>query len=149
MAPAITATFQNNNPARFRIVPQASTLAYRADGTSKAVYGQGSYRPGGKDGAFGVTLGLRYTWDTKEVERTQNGPAPYTTPGDRVFNYGRKKFSAPTGHLTVDYRASDDVNLYARAARGYRSGGFNLRQSTNGNAAAAALWQPHIATDAI
>ncbi|MFZ1738815.1 TonB-dependent receptor domain-containing protein, partial [Sphingorhabdus sp.] len=30
----------------------------------------------------------------------------------------------------VDYRATEDINFYARAARGYRSGGFNLRQST-------------------
>ncbi len=128
---------QANNPARFRVIPQASTLAYSANGTSKAVYAQGSYRPGGEDGAFGVTLGLRYSWDTKQVLRTQNGAVPYTLGADKVFNYGRQKFSAPTGHLTLDYRANEDINLYARAARGYRSGGFNLRQAThNGNAAA-------------
>jgi len=128
---------QANNPARFRVIPQASILAYDAEGTSKAVYAQGSYRPGGEDGAFGVTLGLRYSWDRKEVLRTQNGAVPYTLAADQAFNSGTKKFSAPTGHLTLDYRASEDVNMYARAARGYRSGGFNLRQSThNGNTAA-------------
>jgi iron complex outermembrane recepter protein len=128
---------QANNPARFRVIPQASTLAYSANGTSKAVYGQASYRPGGQDGAFGLTLGLRYSWDTKQVLRTQNGAVPYTLGADKIFNYGRKKFSAPTGHLTLDYRANEDINLYLRAARGYRSGGFNLRQAThNGNAAA-------------
>jgi iron complex outermembrane receptor protein len=111
-------------------------LAYKADGTSYAVYAQGSYRPGGEDGALGVTLGLRYSWDEKEVLRTQNGVAPFTGGAAKAFNYGKKKFSAPTGHLTIDYRAGEDVNLYARAARGYRSGGFNLRQSTN-NAAGA------------
>jgi iron complex outermembrane receptor protein len=121
---------QANNPARFRVIPQASTLDYKADGTSKAVYGQASYRPGGEDGALGVTLGLRYSWDEKEVLRRQNGATPYTTGIDKAVNYGTKKFSAPSGHLTVDYRANDDVNLYARAARGYRSGGFNLRQAT-------------------
>ncbi len=136
LAPGITATFQANNPARFRVIPQASTLAYTADGTSKAVYGQASYRPGGEEGAFGVTLGLRYSWDEKEVLRTQNGAVPYTSGADKAFNYGKKKFSAPSGHLTVDYRASEDVNLYARAARGYRSGGFNLRQATHNGSAA-------------
>jgi iron complex outermembrane recepter protein len=130
-------SFAAANPARFRIVQSPSTLSYRAGGKSTAVYGQASYRPGGKDGAFGVTLGLRYTWDKKNVLRLQNGPVPYTTAEDIAFNTGKKSFSAPTGHLTVDYRASDDVNFYARAARGYRSGGYNLRQSThNGNAAA-------------
>jgi iron complex outermembrane recepter protein len=129
--------FAAANPARYRIVQSPSTLAYNAGGKSTAIYGQASYRPGGEDGALGVTLGLRYTWDKKNVLRTQNGPVPYTNADDIAFNTGRKSFSAPTGHLTVDYRASDDVNLYARAARGYRSGGFNLRQSThNGNTAA-------------
>lgn len=121
---------QANNPARFRIIPQASILDYKADGTSKAVYGQASYRPGGEEGALGVTLGLRYSWDEKEVLRRQNGATPYTSGTDKSVNYGKKKFSAPTGHLTIDYRANEDINLYARAARGYRSGGFNLRQAT-------------------
>lgn len=139
LAPSTAAAFQAANPARFRIVPQASTLAYTAGGTSKAVYAQAAYRPGGAEGALGITLGLRYSWDTKEVKRTQNGAAPYTTATDIAFNTQRKKFSAPTGHLTVDYRANEDLNFYARAARGYRSGGFNLRQSTNNAAGAPTL----------
>jgi iron complex outermembrane recepter protein len=130
---------QANNPARFRVIPQTSTLAYSVSGKSTAVYGQGSYRPGGEDGALGVTLGLRYTWDKKSVNRSQNGAAPFSV-ADQALNIGSKSFSAPTGHLTIDYRANEDINLYARAARGYRSGGFNLRQSTQqDNPATAAI----------
>jgi iron complex outermembrane recepter protein len=121
---------QANNPARFRVIPQSSTLAYEAGGTSAAVYGQASYRPGGKDGPLGVTLGLRYTWDNKNVNRTQNGATAFST-AEQPLNSQSKKFHAPTGHLTVDYRLNDDINLYLRAARGYRSGGYNLRQSTS------------------
>jgi iron complex outermembrane recepter protein len=121
---------QANNPARFRIIPQSSTLAYSAGGRSTAVYGQASYRPGGKDGPFGVTLGLRYTWDRKNVNRTQNGAAPFAA-AEQLLNIRAKSFSAPSGHLTLDYRATEDINLYARVARGYRSGGFNLRQGTS------------------
>jgi iron complex outermembrane receptor protein len=130
LAPGMAAAFQAANPARYRILPQASTLAYGAGGKSTAVYGQASYRPGGKDGAFGVTLGLRYTWDSKNVNRTQNGAAPFAA-AEQALNTRTQKFSAPSGHLTLDYRVSDDVNVYARAARGYRSGGFNLRQGTS------------------
>jgi iron complex outermembrane receptor protein len=121
---------QAGNPQRYRIVPVSSTLAYSSGGKSTAVYGQASYRPGGKNGAMGVTLGLRYTWDEKNVNRTQNGAAPFLA-AEQALNIQSKKFSAPSGHLTVDYRASDDINFYARAARGYRSGGFNLRQATS------------------
>jgi iron complex outermembrane recepter protein len=122
--------FQAGNPQRFRISANPTVLAYSAGGESTAVYGQASYRPGGKEGALGVTLGLRYTWDKKNVLRTQNAITPFTTAAALARNTQSKSFSAPTGHLTVDYRASDDINLYARAARGYRSGGFNLRQGT-------------------
>jgi iron complex outermembrane recepter protein len=131
----LAAGFQAGNPQRYRIVPQSSTLAYSASGKSYALYGQATYRPGGTDGALGVTLGLRYSWDEKNVLRTQNGAVPYSSAADIAFNTGAAKFSAPTGHLTIDYRASDDINFYARAARGYRSGGFNLRQATHDGAA--------------
>jgi iron complex outermembrane recepter protein len=129
------------NPAPYRLFENDSILQYSARGTSVAVYGQGSYRPGGKDGAFGVTLGLRYTWDRKSLQIQQNGAAAFVTPADIGLNTGKANFKAPTGHLTVDYRAGDDVNLYVRAARGYRSGGFNARQTagvkTVGTGAAA------------
>jgi iron complex outermembrane recepter protein len=130
LAPGLAAAFRAANPAQFRVVPQASTLAYTAGGQSTAIYGQASYRPGGKDGSLGVTLGLRYTWDKKDVNRTQNGAAAFSA-AEQALNIRSKKFSAPSGHLTVDYRANDDMNFYGRIARGYRSGGFNLRQSTS------------------
>ena len=120
------------NPARFRnFSTPSSTLAYKADGDSFAVYGQGTYRPGGADGPLGVTLGMRYTWDKKGFNRSQNGATPFTDPTDLALNRQKTSFGKPTGHVTVDYRASDDVNLYGRLARGYRSGGFNARQTTN------------------
>ena len=115
-------------------MPVNSTLTYTAAGQSFAIYGQGSYRPGGPDGALGFTLGLRYSWDKKEFTRTQNGAAPFTTAVDIANNDQRESFSAPTGNFTIDYRATDDINVYARVARGYRSGGFNARQSTNDQA---------------
>ena len=124
------AAFRAANPARFRAVPQSSTLGYNAEGRSFAVYGQGSYRPGGPDAPLGITLGLRYTWDKKEIDRFQNGATPLTS-AELPLNQRSAKFSEPTGHVTVDYRAADEINLYARAARGYRSGGFNARQSTS------------------
>ncbi len=119
------------NGTQFRAVVQNSTLAYNVKGESYAIYGQGTFRPGGVDGPLGITLGLRYTWDKKEIDRSQNGATAFATPADIALNQQSAKFSEPTGHVTVDYRASDDVNLYARSARGYRSGGFNARQSTS------------------
>ncbi|MFN5758338.1 MAG: TonB-dependent receptor, partial [Sphingomonadaceae bacterium] len=118
------------NPARYRAMAIASVLGYNARGESTAVYGQATYRPGGAESPLGVTLGLRYSWDKKNFQVTQNGAVPFTGAA-LARATSNKNFSAPTGHLTVDYKASDDVNLYARVARGYRSGGYNARQDTS------------------
>ena len=125
------AGFRAANPERFRLTPVASTLAYSVSGKSYAIYGQGTWRPSGPDGPLGVTLGLRYTWDEKEITRTQNGAAPFATAAELALNTQRATFSEPTGNLTIDYRFNPDFNVFARAARGYRSGGFNARQSTS------------------
>ncbi|MBS0255290.1 MAG: TonB-dependent receptor [Proteobacteria bacterium] len=127
---SLTLALRAANPARYRLTPVASTLAYNANGESVAVYGQASYRPGGDAGRLGITFGLRYTWDKKGMIRTQNGATPFTG-ADIPVNVGSASFSAPTGNLAIDYRASDEVNLYARVARGYRSGGFNARAATS------------------
>lgn len=128
------ALLQPLNPARYRGSVQATVLDYNASGESYAVYGQGTYRFGAEE-QFGVTLGMRYSWDSKTFQINQNGAAPFTNATQIALNGGAKKFNAPTGNLTFDYRASDDVNLYARVSRGYRSGGFNARQTVTYNAA--------------
>lgn len=93
-----------------------SRLTYRSKSRSYAVFGQVSYRPEQFDDRLGVTLGARYNWDRKSIDET----SPFILK-DKV------SFSEPTGSLSVDFRANQDVNLYARVARGYRSGGYSVR----------------------
>lgn len=100
---------------RFRALENISSVTYQTTGESVALYGQGEYRFGESED-FGVTLGLRYTWDEKKINQSAG-----------FANVATANFSEPTGHLTLDYRVSDNVNVYAKAARGYRSGGFNTR----------------------
>jgi len=101
---------------RYRALTAPSQLVYTTDADSYALYGQGTYRPGGPDGALGLTLGLRHSWDEKSIEQTE-----------AIVNSDELEDSAFTGNLTADYRFSDDLNAYARYARGYKSGGFNIR----------------------
>lgn len=126
----LSPAFQASNPARYRAVAQSTTLAYGIDAESFALYGQGTFRPGGPEAPLAITVGLRYSWDEKEVARTQNGATPFATPEEIALNTQEASFSEPTGHITVDYEVNPDLNIYAKASRGYRSGGFNLRQST-------------------
>lgn len=127
---ALAPSLRDNNPARFRAMSVPSALGYTASTRSYAVYGQGAWRPGGSTGRLGVTLGLRHSWDSKSLAVFQNGIIPFA-PEDLADNRGKKSFRALTGNLSIDYRATDNVNLYARIARGYRSGGFDARQDTS------------------
>jgi iron complex outermembrane recepter protein len=73
-----------------------------------------------------LTLGGRYTKETKDVRRFFGVGAPVFPLF--VLPYGGvpdAKFSKFTPAVTLAWAASDDVNVYARWARGYKSGGFN------------------------
>lgn len=100
---------------QFRVVDNVSNVTYRTTAESVALYGQGEYRVGENED-LGITVGFRYTWDERRINQT----SPFT-------NVSNVNFSEPTGHVTLDYRVTDDINVYAKAARGYRSGGFNIR----------------------
>ena len=117
---ALSSVFQSSNPARYRLVQTRSILAYTAQAESKALYGQFTLYPGGRDSGLRLTAGGRYTWDTKQIFRTQNGAAPLATP-----QTGFAEFSKFTWNLMLGYDLADGISSYARVATGYRSGGFN------------------------
>ena len=117
---ALGPAFAAANPARYRLVQTRARLKYIASAESTALYGQATFYPGGRDSGIRLTAGGRYTWDEKMMLRTQNGALPPPTP-----ETGRAKFSKFTWNLMAGYDVADGVNLYARAATGYRSGGFN------------------------
>lgn len=119
-APLLAPSFRATNPARYRLVQTKSVLAYTAAAESKAIYAQTTVYPDGRDGKLRITAGGRYTWDDKSMVRTQNGAAPLA-----VAETGSAKFSRFTWNLMLGYDAADGVNLYARVATGFRSGGFN------------------------
>ncbi|QGP80361.1 TonB-dependent receptor [Sphingobium sp. CAP-1] len=117
---ALGPAFAAANPARYRLVQTRARLAYTASSESTAIYGQATFYPGGRDSGIRLTAGGRYTWDEKKMVRLQNGAALLATPES-----GDAKFSRFTWNLMAGYDVADGVNLYARAATGYRSGGFN------------------------
>ena len=119
---------QVTNPARYRAALQNSTLVYNSQGRSYAIYGQDTYRPDGADGKLGIKLGLRYTLGQEALCTLSEWASAVCRCGQ--YRAQRPAHELQPGNLTIDYRPTDDVNLYARVARGYRSGRFNARQST-------------------
>ena len=123
-APLLAPAFRATNPARYRMVQTLARLAYSARNESTAIYGQMTFYPGGRDSGVRLTAGGRYTWDSKEMERTQNGVAPVA-----VTETGSAKFHKFTWNLMAGYDIKPGINAYARIATGYRSGGFNSQDT--------------------
>ncbi len=123
---------------------------------SRGLYAQGTYALTRK---LNLTGGLRHTWDryshyyastaigfsapNQPVAFCNNpianpGPNPagglpikFITPGDfRQCDFKVSgKSNRPTWLLSLDYKANDDLMVYAKYARGYRSGGVNAAYS--------------------
>lgn len=100
---------------------------------SYALFGQATYTPQWLDNRLHLTVGLRQSWDKREAtlsRQTQVNGGPITTvPG---FGDGSQTFKDFSPSFVVAFDASEDVNVYAKAVKGYKSGGFNVRASSIG-----------------
>jgi iron complex outermembrane receptor protein len=88
-----------------------------------ALYAQLDYR---LTEALKMTLGARYTNEVKDIRRRFAVGTPRTVLFDVPYGgVPDAKFNNFSPTATLSYEASDNVNVYARWARGYKSGGFN------------------------
>ena len=79
-----------------------------------------------------ISGGLRYTNETKSYDRTTSTFFGFLP----AFN-GTYAFAPPQGEwddwspmASIDWQPSDDIMLYARVAKGFKSGGFNGRANS-------------------
>ena len=102
-------------------IPGSRSLdrASRAFSRSYAAYGQATWTPAGLD-ELHVTVGGRYTIDRKHglLFRVNNAVTNLT------FEQNSERFDPM---VTVAYGVSEQVNVYARYATGYRAGGASSR----------------------
>lgn len=99
-----------------------------AEGRSAAIYGQATWTPPVLDDRLGVTVGLRYTEDSRRAVKTYVNPG--FTPGIRgTVVVGDRDFDSLNPAATLDYAFSDSIRSYIKFTTGYRAGGFNT-QST-------------------
>ncbi|MFO1466088.1 MAG: TonB-dependent receptor [Steroidobacteraceae bacterium] len=83
--------------------------------TSKAAFGQVSYRPAALAEKLEFTGGLRYTKDDKGFFSNL-----FTQPGNASF-------SNTSWLASANYLITDAVSAYARVSTGYKAGGFSPR----------------------
>jgi iron complex outermembrane recepter protein len=94
-----------------------------------AVYGQATLRPAVVDGLY-LTGGLRWSRDERHATR-QETARPASAPaivGPQAT--GDRNFSNVSPSFVVGYEVSDAINVYAKYARGYKTGGYNVRSTT-------------------
>lgn len=117
----------------------AQSYAYTADTDAKAVYAQVDYDITDR---WTATVGARYTEEERSgwsYRYNTNGfDGPRTTDVLPLTRYS-KEFSETTPMAALAFSLSDDVNLYARVAKGFKSGGFS---SEVANPAVAIPYKP-------
>lgn len=106
----------------------ASMSKQKAESNSYGLYAQASYRPAAIE-PLELTLGARYTDDTKEARRIKSSagplpPTPWPLPPPEDFTASRVDPAA-----SVSWKFTDDIRVYLRYATGYRAGGANVRSS--------------------
>lgn len=102
---------------------------FETDNDAWAGYGQVEYSPDALDRKLTLAVGGRYTYENKELKNDillLND----TTVLANVASV-KKSFKNFSPSVFVSYKLRDDLNSYFRWARGWRSGGFNGRSSTN------------------
>ncbi len=99
------------------------------DNKAYAVYGQATLRPAAIEALY-LTGGVRWSRDernaTLQVTSVPTGGPAIVGPQ----GLGRRDFSNVSPSLVVGYEASQGVNIYAKYARGYKTGGYNIRASS-------------------
>jgi iron complex outermembrane receptor protein len=92
---------------------------------SYAAFVQGTYH---LFDTLGLTAGVRYTEDRKELDQTYTRTilsSGIPLPGFPFIGSSVHHFHATTPKFGVDWQALPDVLLYATATRGFKSGGTN------------------------
>ena len=110
--PAGAAPFFVNAPI------QAATAGQTLD--SYAAFAESIFKLGSN---VRLTVGGRYTIETKDFFLKQTLAVPFS-------GAGKKTFRDPTGRVILDWKPNADTMLYASWSRGFRSGGFNGRATT-------------------
>jgi iron complex outermembrane receptor protein len=94
---------------------------------SYAAYGNISYAIAPK---VRISGGLRYTHETKDYDRLTTIASNFAPFPPYPFNPPKGKWSDLSPMASVDYQVTPSTMLYARVAKGFKSGGFNGRANS-------------------
>lgn len=109
---------------------------YASHTQAYAAYAQADYKITDK---LTLTGGLRYTHEKKDIRRLliagPNTPARVTVINVPFGGVPDAKFNNVSPSATLRYEPADNINIYARYAKGFKSGGFNGETNIAGTTA--------------
>jgi iron complex outermembrane receptor protein len=127
----------DRQPSRVRLGgPQVvNVLEPRVESRSGAVFGQATVALSSR---LRATAGLRYARERKTIENSgglyPEGQPDTVLPGSAYSYHDRLSDDAWTPKLALDFDLARGVLAYAAAARGFKSGGFNISSREPGRA---------------
>ncbi len=122
---------ETDNPLNFFFHTERLFSSYGSHTKAYAAYAQLDYRI---TDPLVLTIGGRYSHERKDIKRffrvlaTTNPaapPAPFTAIDVGYGDVPDAKFSDFSPAATIRYEINDNINVYARYAKGFKSGGFN------------------------
>ncbi len=123
------------NPQNFFFGGAVYDSQYGYGTQNYAGYGQVDYNPPILDDKLTLTVGLRYNNETKfgsryEAAGTAFAPLTVVIPGVSAT----KNYDSATPMFVAKYAIDEDINVYAKYAEGFKSGGFNGEASSTAEA---------------
>ena len=112
-------------PQRFFGVGTAFQSDYASNTEAWALSAQLDYKVAD---ALTLTVGGRYTHERKDIRRflrSLGPPTPFTIADIEFGDVPDATFNDFSPAATLTYAINDDLNVYARYAQGFKSGGFN------------------------
>lgn len=103
------------------VLPVYSRRSFRQETKSWALYAQLDYQVADSVKIHGSA---RYTNETKDYLNGELFDVPSETYYFKDFNFKAKLGAHWSGHIGIDWSPSDATLLYARATKGFKSGGF-------------------------
>ena len=113
--------------ASLRPTPLRQGLGGDIDHSTWAAFGRLSWGPSER---WLLNAGLRYTSEEKSTRQSLGANCnPLDFAACNFGIRGSQDWSSVGGELSAQYFVSDDVQFYASYSRGFRSGGYNLRNA--------------------
>jgi iron complex outermembrane receptor protein len=113
------------NPQDFFFGTTVFNSQYGYGTQNYAGYGQVDYNPPILDDKLTLTVGLRYSNETKFGSRFETAGTITNQAVAIPYQQATKNFDSATPMFVAKYALTEDINVYGKYAEGFKSGGFN------------------------